>query len=404
MKNRATSKLTIYGLALAYWMFASVSYGNGLPIPCGGKFENFLSNFLQEATIIGISKNTIKVVSELIEQDKKVLFYDRSQKSFKMSFLEFSERAVNDYRLKTGKKKIQAFQEIFLEMETIHGIPAEIVTSFWAMETDYGAVQGDFNTLNSLATLAHDCRRSKMFQLEFLAALKLIGEDRIDFNTKGAWAGEIGQVQMLPRDILRFGKDGNSDGKIDLRVSPEDAIATAFELIAHLGWRPNEPWLDEVILKKNFKFEEAGFGRGRSVRDWASLGVRNIPVSILNANTDATLLLPQGHKGPSFLAYPNYEIFLKWNDSFIYTVAAAYLAKRLQGSKSFTHTQPEKILNQNDMIILQERLFKLGEDVGKLDGILGAKTRQAVRKWQIKLGFIGDSWPTRQFLQVLKAY
>ena len=80
---------------------------------------------------------------------------------------------------------------------------------------------------------------------------------------------------MLPSDILIFGKDGNGDSNIDLKGSPEDAIATAYELVSHLGWEPNQPWLDEVRFDKNFKFEEAGFGRGRSVKDWVKLGVRH---------------------------------------------------------------------------------------------------------------------------------
>ena len=403
MEKKTPSNILAFILVLTHWIAVPISAGNAFPISCGGSFKDFLNNFSSEAAIIGIPETTLEIIGK-IKQDQKVLIYDRSQKSFKMSFIDFAERAVNDYRIKTGRKKIQKYSKLFNEFEDRYGIPSEVITAFWAMETDFGAVQGKFNTLNSLATLAHDCRRTEMFQLEFLAGLKLIEDNQIDPDIKGAWAGEIGQVQMLPTDILRFGKDGNNDGNIDLKNSPEDAVATAFELVAHLGWRPNEPWLDEVVLGRDFRFEDAGFGRGRSIEEWVSLGVKGIPASIVNSNPNAELLLPQGHNGPSFLAYSNYDIFLKWNDSFIYTVTAAYLAKRIQGTKPFSHMSPEGILDQDDMIILQEKLVKLGEDVGKLDGILGAKTRQAVRKWQLKTGFIADSWPTRNFFQVLQSY
>ena len=169
----------------------------------------------------------------------------------------------------------------------------------------------------------------------------------------------------------------------------------------HLAWKPNGPWLEEVVLKENFKIGDAGFGRERSVRDWKSLGVDGIPDAIIEENFEAILLLPQGHKGPSFLAYPNYMIFLKWNDSFIYTVTAAYLAKRLQGDDPFIHKSPEKILDYEDMIRLQKKLVALGEDVGDIDGILGAKTRQSVRLVQLELGLPADSWPTNELLRKL---
>ena len=382
------------------WGMASSSE-TSLPIKCGGSFQNFLEEFLLTVSKTGISEITVVTALKKITQDKKVLLHDRSQKSFKMGFIDFSKRAVNQYRIQTGKKKIQEFSELFKKLENRYGIPSEIVVAFWAMETDFGAVQGNFITINSLATLAHDCRRSELFQLELFHALKLIDIGSLQFDGMGAWAGEIGQVQMLPSDILIYGTDGNNDGNVDLKSTPEDALATAYKLIYHLGWEPNDPWLDEVVLKENFQFGEAGFGRQRSVRDWKELGVDGISNAIIEKNLEAVLLLPQGHKGPSFLAYPNYMMFLKWNDSFIYTVSAAYLANRLQGEASFAHTNPEEILEYDDMIRLQKKLVALGEDVGKIDGILGAKTRQAVRKWQIKRGFIADSWPTRHFLSSL---
>ena len=112
-------------------------------------------------------------------------------------------------------------------------------------------------------------------------------------------------------------------------------------------------------------------------------------------------MLPQGRFGPAFLAYRNYDIYLKWNDSFIYTVTAAHLAKRLQGEKNFTHKNPEDILSIDSMILLQNLLQNRGYDVGKVDGILGAKTRQSVRKLQLDYGLPADSWPNLELLERL---
>ena len=301
-----------------------------------------------------------------------------------------------------GKKKFTKHQYVFDKAFTLYGVPKEVITAFWAMETDFGAVQGDFNTLNSLASLAFDCRRPELFQPEFIAAMQLIQRGDIDYSTTGAWAGEIGQVQMLPKDILEFGIDGNKDGQISLKETPEDAILTAANLINHMGWVKGVPWLEEVILPKEFYWELAGFGRERSLKDWRDLGVKiRAEKEQVDENLYATLLLPQGRKGPAFLAFKNFEVYLKWNNSFIYTVTAAHLAKRLAGAKKYTHANPSEILNIESMIKLQNILRSKGYDVGKVDGILGAKTRQSVRLVQLELGLPADSWPTNELLRKL---
>ena len=351
------------------------------------------------------SSKFCEVVKKTIRRAKfnpAIIKLDRKQRSFKLSFLDFSKRAINDYRLVNGKKQFKKYQTVFNKALAIYGVPKEVITAFWAMETDFGAVQGNFNTLNSLASLAFDCRRPELFQPEFIAAMQLIERGDIDYDTTGAWAGEIGQVQMLPQDILEFGIDGNKDGKISLKETPEDAILTAANLINHMGWAKGEAWLEEVILPKDFYWELAGFGRGRALKDWENLGLKLRGEKLkIDKNLYSTLLLPQGKNGPAFLAFKNFEVYLKWNDSFIYTVTAAHLAKRLGGAKKYKHNNPSDILDIEAMIKLQNVLRSKGYDVGKVDGILGAKTRQAVRSVQLEFGLSADSWPTKELLRKL---
>ena len=369
---------------------------------CGGNFNTFLKKAERYATEVGVSSEVLKKTIRHTKFNPTIIELDRKQRSFKLSFLGFSKRAINDYRLVNGEKKFTKHQYVFDKAFTLYGVPKEVITAFWAMETDFGAVQGDFNTLNSLASLAFDCRRPELFQPEFIAAMQLIQRGDIDYSTTGAWAGEIGQVQMLPKDILEFGIDGNKDGQISLKETPEDAILTAANLINHMGWVKGVPWLEEVILPKEFYWELAGFGRERSLKDWRDLGVKiRAEKEQVDENLYATLLLPQGRKGPAFLAFKNFEVYLKWNNSFIYTVTAAHLAKRLAGAKKYTHANPSEILNIESMIKLQNILRSKGYDVGKVDGILGAKTRQSVRLVQLELGLPADSWPTNELLRKL---
>lgn len=378
-------------------------FADKLLVNCGGDFNTFLRNIGEVAINQGIDKNDVFLVLKNTQRSKKVLSFDRKQSTFRLSFTDFSKKAINSYRLKNGKKNIEKYRDLFLVTKSKYGIPPEVITAFWAMETDFGAVQGNFHTISALATLAHDCRRPEMFQQEYIAAIHLFSNGVIDLKTTGAWAGEVGQVQMLPSDILRFGSDGNKDGIIDLKKSPEDSIFTAAALISELGWKPNQPWIEEVIINDiNFPWQEAGFGRNRTVSSWKKLGIISRNKKFMASDdTMATLLLPQGLKGPKFLAYPNYDIYLKWNDSFIYTVTAAHLASRLGGQKKFLSSKPEKILSVEEMLKLQKILQSMGYDVGKVDGILGRKTRQSVRSIQIKLGLPADSWPTADLFNTL---
>ena len=148
---------------------------------------------------------------------------DQAQGIFLKPFNEFAPRLINDYRMKHGRLNLRKYSSTFNEIEKVFGVSRGVLTSFWALETDFGAVQGNFNTLDALVTLAFDCRRPFLFDPKFLR-LELFS--RNEFNpvtTKGAWAGEIGMVQMLPKDILENGVDADGDGKVNLQSSTRDA-------------------------------------------------------------------------------------------------------------------------------------------------------------------------------------
>ncbi|OJJ12395.1 lytic transglycosylase [Alphaproteobacteria bacterium AO1-B] len=368
---------------------------------CGGDFQSFLAGVKQEAVAKGLSASAADQTLSGAQIDRKVLSRDRAQGVFKMTFLDFSKRVISSYRMKNGAANMQKYASVFDRVEREYGVPAPVITAFWALETDFGAVQGDFNTVNALATLAHDCRRPELFRPQLIAAIEMVQHGDLDpRNTTGAWAGEIGMVQMLPEDIIKFGKDADGDGHVRLKASAPDAILTAGAFINHLGWRPGEPWLQEVTVPQNLNWAETGLGKTKSGGDWAALGVQPRWGQI-SGNLPASLLLPQGRKGPAFLAYPNYNIYLEWNQSFIYTTSAAYFATRLAGAPRYKAGNPDQGLNDAQMKQLQTKLSALGYDVGKIDGILGAGTRGAVQQVQQQLGMPADAWPTPALLNRL---
>lgn len=368
---------------------------------CGGDFGAWRQAMKDEAAAQGVGEKGLAALSRA-RIDQSVLKADRAQAVFAQSFVEFAGRMVNSYRLQHGAANLKKYADVFARAEQEYGVPGPVIAAFWALETDFGAVQGKFSTLNSLATLAHDCRRPEMFRPQLVSLLTLIDLDVLPADVQGAWAGEIGQIQLLPSDYLERGQDGDGDGRIDLRSSAPDAIMTAANVIKAHGWRAGEPWLQEVRVPDTLPWEQAGRTNKLPLSQWAAWGVTARDGSPLPADgPPAGLVLPMGRKGPAFLAYPNFDIFLEWNQSAVYTLTAGYLATRLAGAPALDKRAPEPGLSLSEMKRLQEKLQARGHDVGKIDGVLGAGTREAVRAEQIKLGLAPDGWPTAQLLGAL---
>ena len=271
--------------------------------PCGGDFGDFLKAMEAETVAEGVPPEKAAAFFKGAKQDAKVLKADRSQGVFRKTFLDFSQSLISKQRLSTARAKSESLNDIFTRAEADYGVSRGILLAFWAFETDFGQVQGDFNTRNALLTLAHDCRRPELFQPQALAAAQLYALDEFDLGTTGAWAGEIGMVQMLPKDILERGVDGDGDGLILLKTSEADAILSGARMLQHHGWRAGEPWLAEVTLPDSFDWALTGLDTEKSTEDWATLGVspRNGPLA---PGLPASILLPQGRKGPAFLDLP----------------------------------------------------------------------------------------------------
>jgi len=368
---------------------------------CGGPFSGFVEDMKQAAIARGHDPATVARFFASVRQDPAVIKADHRQGFFLKPFTEFARRLISRNRLDTARAKARKYAPLFARIEARFGVSRGMLLALWAFETDFGGFQGDFNTLNALMTLAHDCRRPQIFRPQVMAALTLF--ERGDFDpvrTTGAWAGEIGMVQMLPGDILKNGVDGDGDGHVRLKSSAPDALMSGGKLLQSLGWRAHEPWLQEVSVPRGLDWAQAGLTTRKPGAEWARLGVRPRQGKIA-AGLPASLILPQGRFGPAFLAYPNFTVLFQWNKSFTYVLTAAYFATRLEGAPAFDPGHPEPGLSGPQMQALQRKLAAHGHDVGKIDGILGAGTRAAVRAMQMKLGMPADGWPTPALLDRL---
>ena len=368
-------------------------------------YSSWLAAFLQEARASGISEQTLEDALGGVTPDEKIIRLDRKQHVFTQDFLTFAGRMVNDYRLSHGAKNIRKYADTFERIEQEFGVPAAVITAFWALETDFGANTGDMPTIPSLATLAWDCRRPELFREQLLAALKII--DRGDLGVdemRGAWAGELGQMQFLPSEYYEKGVDYDLDGRVDLIRSTPDALASTARAIQELGWQTGQPWLEEVTITEELPWEHTGTDVMHSRGQWADWGVTKADGSPLpQDDLQAALILLMGRNGPAFLAYPNFlNVYLEWNNSLVYSTTAAYLATRLSGAGKVHPGRAEVMPLDIDQIReLQTALEQLGLDVGGADGIIGAKTRAAIRYAQLELGLPADSYPDQALMENL---
>ncbi|MFL6797370.1 MAG: lytic murein transglycosylase [Xanthobacteraceae bacterium] len=367
-----------------------------------GAFEPWLAAFKKEALAKGIAPSALAAAGPYLVLDQRIINIDRGQRFFAQNFIEMSDKmVVRSGRLSTGARQLKKYEALFEREMKDYGVPASVINAFWGLESDFGAGQGKDHSITSLATLGYDCRRSDMFRAHLFDALRIIehGDLRAD-EMIGSWAGELGQTQMMPSEYMAHAVDYDGDGRRDLIKSAADVIGSTGKYLVHLGWKRGEPWLQEIRVPPNLPWKEADLSVQHPRSQWASWGVTLANGKPLpNDQMPASVVLPVGRFGPAFLAYDNFQAYLKWNNSLNYSLTAAYYATRLDGAPAMSRgsgTIPH--ISFDDARQLQELLQKRGYDVGRLDGVLGLKTREAIRDMQIKLAMPADGWPTPELL------
>ncbi len=393
------------GAALLLGSLLASSTAHAAPCRSSGSYDAWLGALEREALTQGISQRTIAAAAPSLTYDQRIVNIDRGQRVFTQTFLQFSDRMAAAYRIQRGGALIKANAAVFARIEQQYGVPAPVIVSFWALESDFGANMGNYHSLSAIASLAYDCRRSDKFRAQLLDALRLI--ERGDLRPEemiGSWAGELGQTQMMPSEYYQYAVDYDGDGKRNLIRSVPDVLGSTANYLVGLGWRRGEPWLTEVRVPANLPWDQADLAIALPRAKWAAFGVtladgRPLPADDL----PASLLLPMGRFGPAFLVYKNFQVYLQWNNSLVYSTTAAYLATRIAGAPALRRGTPPPALAFNDVKTMQDLLGRAGYDIGAIDGFLGLKTRQAVRAMQVKYGLPADSYPTAELLARMRS-
>ena len=212
---------------------------------CGGDFRNFVQNISVEVSSAGISQATITEALGGVQQDMGVLAFDRRQRgTFTKTFEQYVATRVGPGRINGGRAMMRRYAPLLASIETKYGVPRQILVAIWGLESDFG--KGDMGKLpvfRVLATLAHDCRRTELFQGELIAALKILQRGDLPLREMiGAYAGEIGQTQFLPSSYIKYGVDFDGDGRVDLRHDVADVLASTANLLHVNGFRMGAPY------------------------------------------------------------------------------------------------------------------------------------------------------------------
>jgi lytic murein transglycosylase len=216
-----------------------------LAAKCGGDFNTFLSAMGREATAAGISRSVVDSAFAGLTVDGAVLAFDRRQRgTFRKSFEEYAATRVIPARLRRARQLMQRHGALLSRVERQYGVPATLLMAIWTLESDNGTGDmGKLPVVRTIATLAHDCRRTELFQGELLAALQIVHRGDLPLRDLiGAYAGEIGQTQFLPSSYIKYGVDYDGNGHVDLRRSVPDVLASTANLLKTNGWRAGAPF------------------------------------------------------------------------------------------------------------------------------------------------------------------
>lgn len=359
-------------------------------------FAQCLDDKKAEALQAGVSQSRINQEFPHLKFVPRVIELDRSQPEFISTFPNYYSKRVNTWRIEKGREKLVEHKAFLKELTHKYGVPGHYLIAFWGLETNYGGYKGKMSTLDSLATLACDKRRSGFFSKELFLALKLMDSQNLNRESmQGSWAGAMGHTQFMPTTYTNYAIDGDGNGQIDLWNSEQDALASAANFLWQLGWKPGLRWGREVILPDNFDYTLAN-QKVMTINEWKALNiVQGNKQALPESDIEARLRVPAGHSGPAFLTYTNFRTIMRWNNSEFYAIAVGQLANQVAGGVGLYSTLPDlPSFSIAEMAKVQQKLNDIGIDVGGADGIMGPATREGIRQYQAANGLVADGFPS----------
>lgn len=361
------------------------------------RFEAWKADFTQRAIAKGYSPTLLATTVGQATINERALERDANQPEFTRPVWAYIQSAANPTRIANGKAEMAEHSAEFNRLEATYGVPRTVLSAIWGLESAYGQILGTHNIINSLATFAFEGRRTRFGENQLYAALDLIqsGAVRQD-QLVGSWAGAMGMTQFIPTTFRDYAVDFDGNGNTDLWTSELDALASAANYLTRSGWKPGVPVMSDVSVPDNFDYAQSETVK-MTVGAWMDLGVRpsnGMQFSDAAKAMEAKLLVPAGHKGPKLLAFHNFDVIKKYNNSTSYVMGITSLASALNDYTVIRSPWPEgdQPISFEDKKRMQERLTALGYDTKGVDGMIGPATRRAIRAWQSANGLPADGY------------
>ena len=388
-----------------------LSESNDLSVQVTSSLQICLSSLKSQAFSRGISSLTYDRYTQNLEPDYSVLDKLNYQPEFSTDIWDYLSGLVDEERVQLGQQKIQQHREGLNKISAIYGVPAEVVVAVWGIESNYGDISGKYPLLQALATLSCEGRRQSFFRNEFLTTLMLLQRGDVqEDQLKGSWAGAFGHTQFMPSTYDELAVDFDGDGRRDLVGSIPDALASTANFLSKRGWQTGQPWGFEVKIPKGQSIANESRRNKKTLMHWIERGVMRVDGSdLLQGNlseySQAGLMAPAGPNGPIFLVFKNFDAIYSYNAAESYALAIAHLSDRMQGQSGFVQAWPthDAGTSRAERREIQSYLLNKGYEIGDVDGLIGDKTRQAIRLEQVRLGFNPTGRAGQQILRAFRA-
>ncbi|WP_406646997.1 lytic murein transglycosylase [Aliisedimentitalea scapharcae] len=369
-------------------------------------FAEWSNRFREKAVANGISPETVDRAFRGIVYDAEVVRRDRNQSEFTKTIWDYLDTAVSDARVNNGKTALAQYRHLLQRIEETYGVDKQVLLAIWGLESAYGAFRGNDKTVQSLATLAYDPRRSSFFEEQLMEALSILQSGDVSADRmRGSWAGAMGHTQFMPTSFRDHAVDFTGDGKRDIwSDDPSDALASTAAYLAHHGWTTGQPWGVEVALPKDFDYRLANRSIKKQPAAWGQMGILDTHGKPVKNHGLGSILLPAGGTGAAFMIFDNFEVIESYNTADAYVIGVGHLGDRIMGGNPVQAKWPraDRALTYKERTEMQQRLTLLGFDTQGIDGKIGPRTIDAVRAYQVANGLLPDGYPSLRLLDLLR--
>lgn len=371
------------------------------PVHQYGSFNDWKNDFIRRATAQGYASDGINRLMNGASLNSQVISLDKKQAEFAKMPWEYVEGSASATRVSQGRKQVSEYPSLLSRLEQQYGVPRQVIVAIWGVESSYGSGTGNMGLVNALSSLAYDGRRRAFAEGELVAMTQMIQRgDVSQSELKGSWAGGMGHTQFIPSTWLKYGVDGNNDG----RRSPwsvSDALSSTANYLASSGWVRGLEAYYEVRLPSNLNPQL--IGQRLPLDTWRSYGVVPAGNEYIGGQALAELWLPAGINGPALLTTQNFEVIKVYNNSTNYALGVALLGKRINHQDGIVANWPrqESPLSTAQIRMLQQALNQQGYNTGTPDGIAGANTRRAFARWQADNGQTPDGFISQRTARAL---